>query len=161
MTSHLIGNVKKLPEAIWTHWTHDSFTLRQVVWPLSLSPLNAIVRYFAYVPYVAYISWCLLPHSSRTFTAKMLVFQLADIAGPGTQRHVFHGTSGQLFRKFRQLLHVRLFMGFSWTFHGLFMDLQHENDLINLDCGAARPGLPGRNKDNCSKIVNTEKLLEF
>lgn len=148
MTSHLIG--KKLPEAIWTHWTHDSFTLRQVVWRLSLSPLNAIVRYVSYVPYVAYISWCLLPHSSRTFTAKMLVFQLADIAGPGTQRHVFHGTSGQLFRKFRQLLHVRLFMG-----------LQHENDLINLDCGAARPGLPGRNKDNCSKIVNTEKLLEF
>ena len=27
--------------------------------------------------------------------------------------------------------------------------------------GAARPGLPGRNKDNCSKIVNTEKLLEI
>ena len=50
-------------------------------------------------------------------TAEMLVSQLADITGPGTQRHIFHGTSGQLFHKFCQLLpsqgfHLKGFHGY-------------------------------------------------
>ena len=56
--------------------------------------------------YVAWTSWPLLPHFLRTLqsTAEMLVSQLADITRPGTQRHIFHGTSGQLIHKLRQLL---------------------------------------------------------
>ena len=69
--------------------------------------------------YVAWTSWPLLPHFWRTLqsTAEMLVSQLADITRPGTQRHIFHGTSGQLIHKFCQLLpsqgfHLKGFHGY-------------------------------------------------
>ena len=58
-----------------------------------------------------------LTSSFENSTAEMLVSQLADITLPGTQRQIFHGTSGQLFHKFRQLLpsqgyHLKGFHGY-------------------------------------------------
>ena len=83
------------------HKTHTGRSLREVVWPLS--SLNAIIVSFVFLC-CWYRFLTSLTSSLENSTAEMLVSQLADITWPGTQRHIFHGTSSQLFHKFRQLL---------------------------------------------------------